>query len=362
MLDKNAALQKICTAFGGDIEYSQGGGTNASAKDGDLMIIKASGYTLADMMVKDGYVQLLYQPIADIYTRENSISEDEARRITQSAVQAGSQLKPSIETGFHSFLNTFVVHLHPIYLIAILCLEKSEEIIRTLYPDINLVTAGYQRPGHNLSREVAKKLKEMSFRPKSTDEVEKSPAAKMRITKDPSTSRSLSREKSRDSAPTTSAGRRDDKKNITIFLKNHGLIVSGDDSDTCVSIAKEICARAKQYVLQETDTKAVSYADLKQDADGFLGCEYGGESEYLYPDAVVFLYDIKEGRKPYTIVNGRVRYALSHDKARQIDEVLFAHNVIAGFAKQLGPYHSLSNTEVQALIDMEEEKYRKQLL
>ena len=315
-MDKElSALKQFSDAFGHSIEYSQGGGANASAKVGYLMIIKASGYTLADMMVKNGYVKLRYQPIADIYTRENSITEDEARRITRSALQADNQLKPSIETGFHSFLNTFVVHLHPIYLIAILCLENCEKILAELYQGMSFAVADYQRPGHYLSREIARAL-----RGKETTGTQ------------------------------------------IIFLKNHGLIVSDADSDTCLKISLDICERAKQYVLRKTGEAAVSYSGLAPNGDGFLGCEYKGESEYLYPDAVVFLHDIKEKMGPYAIQDGRVRYNLRYEQAKNIDEVLFAHTVIANLVQKLGPYHTLSAWDVEELIDMEEEKYRKQLV
>lgn len=313
--DKEAALQKICSAFGGNIEYSQGGGTNASAKEGELMIIKASGYTLADMMSRGGYVELRYQPIAEIYTGENSITEDEARRITQSAVQTGSKLKPSIETGFHSFLPTFVIHLHPIYLIAVLCLENCEAILRERYGELNFVVANYQRPGHYLSREVARVLKGKIV-------------------------------------PDTQI----------IFLKNHGLIVSSNDADVCLKTAREVCERAKEYVLRQTGTPALVYSGLTKDGDGYLGSPYQDTAEYLYPDAVVFLHDIKEKKGPYAIKADQVHYNLPYEQAKNIDEVLFAHTAIVDLAQKLGPYRALSARDVQELIEMEEEKYRKTLI
>lgn len=294
MLSKNkaAALQKICTAFGGNIEYSQGGGTNVSAKEGEMMIIKASGYTLAEMMSRDGYVELRYQPIAEIYTGQNSITEDEARRITKNAIQGDSKLKPSIEAGFHSFLNTFVIHLHPIYLIAVLCLENCEQILHELYGELDFVIANYQRPGHHLSREVARVLK----------------------------------------------GKAIDDTQI-IFLKNHGLIVSDTDPDKCLNTTRKICERAKKYVWRQTGMSALVYQnDPPQDI-----------SEYLYPDAAVFLPEIK------------IKKNLSDAQAKNTDEVLFAHNAIVRLAQKLGPYRALSAREVRELIEMEEEKYRKNL-
>mgnify|MGYP001599014144 FL=1 len=138
------SLEKISKAFANNIEYSQGGGANISAKDKDIMIIKASGFTLSDMISKKGFIATNYKQISQMYLQEELFSEDYSRKkIKESIISINSNLKPSIEVGFHSFLSKYVIHLHPLYLNAILCLKDSKKILKELYLDYNYIVVNY---------------------------------------------------------------------------------------------------------------------------------------------------------------------------------------------------------------------------
>lgn len=306
MLTEVSALKKISDLFGHSIEYSQGGGSNASAKVGGTMLIKASGFTLAEMVKKQGYVAVLYEPIAELYSNGCTVDEDTARATIRKAIippgegttpnssRAGS-LKPSIETGFHTFLRKYVLHFHPLYLNAILCLKDCAPILRELYSDLIYVLVNYKRPGHFLAAEVARSIS--------------SPAV-------------------------TKRGRDGDQ---IIFLKNHGLIVSGDNPDVVIKTAQSICDKAKRYVLSRTGLLPYTYNDLPVASLS--------DNQFLFPDAVVFLRNASANSNP----------------SRNFNEVLFVHNAILELTAKLGEHDALSDRDVQELLEMEEEKYRQSL-
>ena len=285
MNNELTVLKQFSAIFGHSIEYSQGGGTNASAKVGDIMIIKASGYTLADMIEKKGYVLLSHRPIAHLYTGAVSVGEDESRAVIRQALSKDSLLQPSIETGFHSFLHKYVLHLHPLYLNALLCLKNCAPILEELYRDSPYALVDYKRPGHHLSAEVARQI-----------------------------------------------------GNSIFFLKNHGLIVSGNDADAVIETAQAICAKAKQWVIGQTGLAPYVYTAIP--------AEPIHKRQFLFPDAVVYLHDLKPGQS----------------RPRNVNEALFAHNALLEMTEKLGERQALSDNDVQELIEMEEERYRKTVL
>jgi fructose-1,6-bisphosphatase/inositol monophosphatase family enzyme/NDP-sugar pyrophosphorylase family protein/ribulose-5-phosphate 4-epimerase/fuculose-1-phosphate aldolase len=308
-------LKQICATFADNIQYVQGGGCNISIKDGDIMIIKASGYTLSDMIKKGGYLQLKYKELANVYKVGHELSENEARILIKKLILSQDQnLKPSIETAFHSFLPKYVIHLHPIYLNVILCLKDCEQILNKLFTKQKHTIIDYKRPGHELSQEVAKKID------KNHQEVK------------------------------------------IIFLKNHGLIVASNNINKCLETVLDVCQRAKMYVLEQTHTQPIAYFGLEPHKNGFLGSHYIKTKDYYYPDAVVYLHDITTGNHNFKIVNDRIFYALESDAAKKIDEILFANSQINKLSSKLGERVALCEAEAIKLIDMEEEKHRKQMV
>lgn len=118
---------RACEKVGNDLELSQGPGGNISVKVNDYLIIKASGIPLEDVTRISGYSIVKYNKIP-----KDQGSDDELNRhITQSI--AGNYPRPSMETGFHSVLQSgLIIHAHPVYLTLLLCLKNSKEILTEL--------------------------------------------------------------------------------------------------------------------------------------------------------------------------------------------------------------------------------------
>lgn len=133
-------LHTLCNRYGQRFDLTQAGGGNISVKipfgDKTLLIIKASGYSLADVSTTDGYVIL----------NNNNLTEK---------VLLKTALRPSIETAMHSSLQTYTVHLHAIQAISILVKKDAEKITQKLFPDSLFID--YFTPGKDLANAVLEK-------------------------------------------------------------------------------------------------------------------------------------------------------------------------------------------------------------
>jgi ribulose-5-phosphate 4-epimerase/fuculose-1-phosphate aldolase len=303
-------LHLMAENIGRDIKLIQGAGGNVSSKDEHQMAIKASGFTLDEMSRSRGYVVLNHNRVAKFYS-EGGTSEQEARKVISSSVTDKlPSMQPSIETGFHSFLGRYVLHTHPIFLIILSVLKNPEKRLGLeQFGEASVIK--YFKPGHELSRQVYEEFRK--------------------------------------------------GKNVFI-LRNHGLIVSGDDPQHCIEETKRMSLLAEEIVNEHTSIRFENYRlpdpHRLGDKEGFLGTSIKGTKGYVFPDAVVFLEDINKKRKIGDL-NGRAFYPTSFNSARSIDEVLHAHNQVIRIAPKLGDIGYLSEEDVNSLLNMQEEKHRK---
>ncbi len=110
-------FSRMSKTSGGRADYVQGGGGNTSVKlDDTLMAIKASGFCLKDIEIDKAYAVLDYAALRRFYYgSEPSGFEDvekagsaEAKAATQ-RIEGMESLRPSVEAGFHSLLDTLRV-------------------------------------------------------------------------------------------------------------------------------------------------------------------------------------------------------------------------------------------------------------
>lgn len=303
MLD---TLKMFCDEVGRDVLLVQGPGANISAKNEKSMLIKASGCILRTMIEKKGFVELDPTPLAKAYKQEE-FTEEQARDLTKKSI-IGEFKRPSMEAGFHSYLGKYIIHTHPIYLNAILCSKDANERVKKIFPDSLFIP--YARPGHELSVAIAKEY---------------------------------------------------DGQEV-ILLQNHGLIISTPTADECVALTKLITLKAEHYVIEEAQTWIDHYKEpmayTHEGVEGFLSNYDIPEKTFLFPDAAVFLFDMTNTKE----VDGKVFYPLTKEAARDIDEVLYAHYALAHLTEKLSTRNPLTQEQVSALVNMEEEKARKALV
>jgi len=191
-MEKNKHLRNFSKAsieIGKKISYVQGGGGNTSVKFNESqMAIKASGVKLKDITHEQGFSVVDYSMLNQYLNNPDLNESLFAEKIHSFVVETDN--RPSIETGFHSLLGTYVVHTHSAYVNVLNCSEEGKEEINKLFPEF--IWVKYATPGRDVTLEL------------------------------------------KDNIPTPLA------KEGCIFLQNHGLIVWADNSETVLKVHSEI--------------------------------------------------------------------------------------------------------------------------
>lgn len=354
LVQHGPALEAFATmsrAVGARPDYVQGGGGNTSVKPGDgLMAIKASGFRLADIAPDAAYAVLDGAAVRSFYeSHEESDFEDvekagsEAAKAATLAIEGLPALRPSVEAGFHSLLDRYVVHSHSVYANLVGCVEGAPALLAEALRDAPYAFGfvPYVDPGARLTFRIR-------------DELARVAAA---------------------------TGRRP----AVLLLQNHGPIVHHDDPDTCLAIHADLNRRlAATFGLHDGAFPAVGLSPVPG-SDGVLR----GDTPYLrdalrsgrydrrffleqplYPDQMVFLVgtfdvgpgDPDEGTCRADLSAGTVRYRMPAATARVVEETLTAVVFIAEHARAAGRTLSTMGEAARRFIaNWESEKYRKSL-
>lgn len=182
----------------------QAGGGNSSFKIADdRMIIKASGYQLADMTIEEGYAVVNTEIIRTAFLKApsmNDLTEQQCNKILTDAFVEGK--RPSIETFLHAISGKYTLHTHPIVVNAMTCRKDGIKALSELFPDALLVD--YAKPGAELAKAYFK-----AYKQKTKNETQIF-----------------------------------DK----VFMQNHGLVVSGDTADEVIEKTEQVVYKIEQYL------------------------------------------------------------------------------------------------------------------
>ena len=149
-------------------DYTQGGGGNTSVKlDDQLMAVKASGCKLCDITSHEGFVVVNYKKIQEYYDAvELSDKRDYYNESSQFVknnmvkIEGLNEGRPSIEAGFHSLLEKYVIHTHSVYGNLLCCTRQGENIAKELFADgpYRYLWLPYIAPGFYLTLEIQKQI------------------------------------------------------------------------------------------------------------------------------------------------------------------------------------------------------------
>jgi rhamnose utilization protein RhaD (predicted bifunctional aldolase and dehydrogenase) len=152
---------RMSRTAGNRSDYVQGGGGNTSCKvDETLMAIKASGYRIEQIERDQAYAVLDYSALRRFYSQTDPAAlpdvEQEGSAQARTATQAVSgipSLRPSVEAGFHSLLDRFVLHTHPVYANLATCSAEGPEVAAAALAglDAGHVFVPYINPGAQLT-------------------------------------------------------------------------------------------------------------------------------------------------------------------------------------------------------------------
>ena len=340
---------RISTSVGARADYVQGGGGNTSAKlEGGLMAIKASGYCLKDIRPDKAYAVLDYEALRGFYNNTDPATladvekaGSEQAKANTKAVEGLAALRPSVEAGFHSILDTYVAHSHSVYANLAACSAELEAIAKDALADADYSWGwvSYVDPGARLTFSIRDEVRRVEA------ETGRRPAA--------------------------------------IFMQNHGLIAHSDDPDMCLRVHTDVNDRiAKAFGIENGSFPKVGVKDI---GDGLFeaDCPFltqqlasGDFSEKcllespLYPDQLVFLtgvFSFGEGKPQEGLAlcnpkTGVVTFNMPAAKAQVIAETLTAVLFICRAIEKKGYTLSTMGEAAKAFIaNWESEKYRKSL-
>lgn len=135
-------------------DLAQAGGGNTSVKlDDRVMLVKSSGFQLADVSEDSGYTKINYRLIVDYF--QKNITTDDRQVLTEEAgkeLLAQAQIeggRASIETFLHAVAGKYTLHSHPTLVNILTARTDSREIIGELFPEAIFVP--YRKPGAALA-------------------------------------------------------------------------------------------------------------------------------------------------------------------------------------------------------------------
>lgn len=339
-------LERISKSVGIPIEYTQGGGGNTSVKlDDELMAVKASGYKLKQITPGEGYVVVNYSKIKEFFNEVDlSLDRDYEKESTEFVkaniveMEGLKKLRPSVEAGFHSVLQKYVIHTHPVYANILCCAQKGRELVEKIFKDSECAIAWipYINPGFCLTLKIKdcieKTITETGLFPQ------------------------------------------------LIFMENHGLIATADDNEECISLHQKANDIIREYFdlneeyprlcLEKADDNTfvsrteylIEYFKRNTISSSFF------DEMVLYPDQLVYLngslsVDKMDNKINVNTKTGEIIYKANESEAQTMEESLLAYVYILESAKRLGiSLKSMSAKEIDFIANWESEHYRKNLV
>jgi len=358
MVSKKKLFSILCSHLADRFDLNQAGGGNGSAKEGDLMLIKASGCLLSEVTEETGYTEVVTEEVRHALQgyRDGILDETGAwQRIT--AANRG-KLRPSIETYLHALLPaTYVLHLHGA---AALLYASSPGFIESLMAQERghfqrgRLLVDYAKPGIALAVRMQDALC----------------AYKNFFGIDPS----------------------------CLLLRNHGILCAGEDTDTLfqsiedisLALAQEMSLPTERFApyRRQTELKEALQRNFSGEPRCMLLCEDEEVNAYLraglplattpaFPDAVVYCgmspvelasaddmspilsYLRHYGELPKLFFYHNRLYAAG-DSLKKCRETLEVFKIQAFLQSELGDrMRPLTKGQAEELLSWEAEKYRR---
>lgn len=341
-------LKAISKYAGMREDLVQAGGGNTSVKISDeRMYIKASGCQLADVSMESGCALVNPKKIVEFFinTPLGEIGREQEKDLLDMALIEGG--RPSIETFLHAVTGRVTLHTHPVFVNILAVRSTGMDELKKLFPDAMFVP--YATPGISLAKEYFQAWLEK--------------------------------------------GR---KTSGVIFLKNHGLVVSGETAEEAISRNEEVVETLAKYLGMEYSPyqAATQIYNLLAEIYGEGDVVYLSQNRHVYeayqklggmwrhetcPDCIVYcgkkileLSDEQRGReiKTYCAAYGKPIVIKCRDsfyivaptvkKAKETESILaFSAQVALGNSGKNIDF--LSDGEQDFLLGWDAEKYRRNI-
>ena len=331
----------MANAAGSRIDYVQAGGGNTSVKfSDDYMAIKASGYLLKDITETRGFVAVNGKELREYHYAPHEEGVDCNQQAIDISMASIKQIngepaaRPSIEVGFHSVLNRFVLHLHPVYSNILACSKGGVQKLLNIAGDagIRAASVAYAMPGFSLTKLII-------------DAVE---SYKAQNGQDPE----------------------------IIFLKNHGVVAQASQAEEALRLMEAV----NDAVISALKLPAFPVTGLQKTETGYKsGCDWmkrvlfeteiARDIRYspIYPDQLVYttgeLSIDGSGSGKIALKDGEVYYNAGEKEATALEETMVALVYVYHNIKALGlEFEVLNQEECEKILGWGSEKYRKSMM
>ena len=322
----------------------QGPGGNTSVKDAEgNMIIKASGFRFEEITENQGFSIVNAKEIADYFfkveVQDKALEENKSNELIHQLIaidaEGNKYPKPSMETGFHAVLDTYVVHTHSIWTNLINCNQDSVSLFQKLKNKLPFEIAyiPFVSPGFGLSYLITQELK---------------------------------------------FAREHNQKQVAVFfLQNHGI----------VSHSADLLAAQEQLFFVDETIKTLFKLEIYPNSEVVkMGDSFAPKSDYvqrkakeyqvneaffnqvLFPDQTVFfkdnmVFEIEQASKIKFSENYQLTYHCSFREAQSIHETMTAYFYIYETILKNGYQPNfIAGQEIDYINNMDMEKYRKSLM
>lgn len=189
----------------GTADFVKGGGGNTSTKDHKTLWIKPSGTALGEL-TPETFVPVCREKVNAVFQIDPNLDAKQREAMVTETLMASvldtSKGRPSVETPLHNlFSATYVAHTHPALVNGMTCAADGEEACANFFPEALWV--GLVDPGYSLCVKLKEAFEEYVDARGHEPEV--------------------------------------------VFLKNHGLIVAGDNPYRIMEVQGRILAKLLEY-------------------------------------------------------------------------------------------------------------------
>jgi NAD(P)-dependent dehydrogenase (short-subunit alcohol dehydrogenase family)/rhamnose utilization protein RhaD (predicted bifunctional aldolase and dehydrogenase) len=291
-------LIDISRYYGCRKEYTLAGGGNTSYKNQELIWVKASGASLADID-EDGFAVLYREKVkitgTKTYSADAQLRETEVKSDLEAAIADVSRLKrPSVETSFHEIIEyAYVVHTHPTLTNALMCSVNSRAKTLELFGK-EAMYLGYA-PGYELFKLLQTELQ----------------TYRKQYGKDPK----------------------------LIFLENHGVFVSADTTEEIKTLyarlTETISARLKKQLMIEPVSIPGNITEFLPGMRMMLGEEKAPVAKIRHNSLHTHFYGSRDafGKAALPFTPDIIVYCKSH--YIYIDEISDPGSILNSFSQQL---------------------------
>lgn len=325
----------------------QGPGGNTSVKDEEgRMIIKASGFRFDEVTEVQGFSIVNNETIrAYFHTVQVQDKEKEEKDSVELILanilkDENGQLypKPSMETGFHSVLNKYVVHTHSVWSNLINCIASHDKLVEKLRQELGIKIAviPYVSPGFGLSYLITRVVKQ-------------------------------AKENNEEVPP-------------VLFLLNHGIIAHSDSKSGVIKLLEKVdSAIRKMFDINENfprtgivedspkcyvpEDNYVANMISKTDVDEVFF------NRVLFPDQTVFFkgniaIDAGDSDKKIQVgTDGKISYHTNFREAKSMHETMTAYFFIYDhISRSSGEPVFIAEKELDYINAMDMEKHRKSFM